>query len=158
MFDAHLYHSLLFLTIFISADIGDTWLVDGNLLVLRGGRLTDSQAAAKTRHDGRITFRDGRLLDSSTAGGGRAGSDQWNAADSSGVHSARDSWSRAVARKAGSDISSSQKSVWSGGEEEGPGSAGSRASMAHLSSEHRRASTTPRHSQVSYLVQSWTKS
>ncbi len=127
--------------------------MDGNLLVLRGGRLTDSQAAAKTRHDGRITFRDGRLLDSSAAG-----SDQWNAADSSVGHTARDSWSRVAVSQAGSHVSSSQRNVWSGGGEEGPGSAGSRASTAHLSSEHRRASTTPRHSQVSYLVQSWTKS
>ncbi len=150
VFDAHLYHLLFIFNIIISADSGDTWLVDGNLLVLRGGRLTDSQAAAKTWHDGRITFRDGRLLDSSTADvGPRAVSDQWNGADSSGVHSARDSWSRAVASQAGSDVSSSQRSVWSGGGEEGPGSAGSRASTAHLSSEHRRASTAQRYSQVS---------
>jgi hypothetical protein len=128
--------------------------VDGNLLVLRGGRLADSQAAAKTRQDGRITFRDGRLLDSSTAG-----SDQWNAADSSVGHTARDSWSRVAVSQAGSDVSSSQRSVWSGGGEEGLGSAAnSRASTAQLSSEHRRASTTQRYSQVSYLVQSWTKS
>jgi hypothetical protein len=143
--EAHLYDLLFIINFnyfFISADSGDTWLVDGNLLVLRGGRLTDNQAAAKTRHDGRITFRDGRLLDSSAAG-----SDQWNAVDSSGVHSARNSWSRAEASRAGSDVSSSQRSVWSGGEEGGPGSAGSRVSTANLSSEHRRASTTHWNSQ-----------